>query len=208
MAGSGPAGSMNPKRRNARVGVVVLPADGYQGEVPPWPLLADVVVTAKRDMALRAVAESEEILEDPDMPAGERTKARRVLAKAKESATILDAQLNAQVAVEVELWAELWRTPQAEQWARLGWSREVAQYARHKAKGELGSLDDAKEARMLSDRLGLSPKAMRSLLWTISDAPSDGVAKTPATTAKGARGAKAKGATSRRHLAAVDSKGA
>jgi hypothetical protein len=45
---------------------------------------------------------------------------------------------------EKELWRELWHTPQAVEWERLGWSRE------------------------LEDRLGLTPKAMRLLLWTIS----------------------------------------
>ncbi len=76
---------------------------------------------------------------------------------------------------EKKLWADLWKTPQATQWAKLGWTREVAQYVRHKVKGEGGSLDDAKEARQLSDRLGLSPLALLRLRWEIID-DSDAVA--------------------------------
>jgi hypothetical protein len=65
------------------------------------------------------------------------------------------------------MWAEIWGTPQAVAWERLGWTRDVAQYVRWKVLAELGDLDSAKEARMWSDRLGLNPKAMRTLLWEI-----------------------------------------
>lgn len=34
----GPAPTPNPRRRNARPGVVNLPAEGYQGDIPHWPL--------------------------------------------------------------------------------------------------------------------------------------------------------------------------
>ena len=30
--------SFEPRRRNPRAGPLELPAEGYQGEVPPWPL--------------------------------------------------------------------------------------------------------------------------------------------------------------------------
>jgi hypothetical protein len=46
----------------------------------------------------------------------------------------------------------------------------VAQYVRHKVLGELGDINDAKEARQWSDRLGLSPMSMLRLRWGI-DAP-------------------------------------
>lgn len=207
MAGSGPPPNPNARRRNARVGVVVLPAGGYQGDVPEWPLLPDVVVTAKRDMAVRAAAAAKDEMEWAETSA-ERAKAKRAFEKATESATVLDAQLNAQVLVEVELWNQLWRTPQAEAWARHGWAREVAQYARHKAAGELGSLDDAKEARMLSDRLGLNPKAMRSLMWVVGDVASSAATGEPVKTTA-AKGKKATGTrATRRHLKAVDAAGA
>ncbi|MGH7393560.1 MAG: hypothetical protein ACREM3_29525 [Candidatus Rokuibacteriota bacterium] len=68
---------------------------------------------------------------------------------------------------EDRMWAEVWATPQAVAWERLGWTRDVAQYVRWKVQAEMGDLDAAKEARMWSDRLGLNPKAMRMLLWEI-----------------------------------------
>jgi hypothetical protein len=75
-----------------------------------------------------------------------------------------DAPLDA---LERKLWAELWRLPQAIAWERFGYGREVAQYVRWKVRAELGSLDASKEARQLSDRLGLSPLALRRLEWEI-----------------------------------------
>lgn len=70
--------------------------------------------------------------------------------------------------LERTLWAELWATPQAAAWEQLGYTREVAQYVRWKVRGELGDLDAAKEARQLSDRLGLTPLAMLRLRWEIA----------------------------------------
>lgn len=72
---------------------------------------------------------------------------------------------------EIVLWAELWATPQAVQWERLRWTREVAQYTRWKTLAEFGSLDAGKEARQLADRLGLSPLSLLRLRWEIIGAP-------------------------------------
>ena len=71
--------------------------------------------------------------------------------------------------LEAELWKELWRLPQAVAWEQIGYTREVAQYVRWKVRGELGELEAAKEARQLSDRLGLSPLAMLRNQWAIDD---------------------------------------
>lgn len=68
---------------------------------------------------------------------------------------------------ELSLWADLWRLPQAVVWERLGYFREVALYVRHQILAEFGSLDHAKEARMRSDRLGLTPDSMRRLQWEV-----------------------------------------
>jgi hypothetical protein len=38
MAGNGPAPNPNARRRNARPDTTVLPAAGYEGPVPDWPL--------------------------------------------------------------------------------------------------------------------------------------------------------------------------
>jgi hypothetical protein len=69
--------------------------------------------------------------------------------------------------IELEVWAEAWATPQAVAWERLGWTRDVAQYVRWKVLGEAGGLDEAKEARQWSDRLGLSPLALLRLNWSV-----------------------------------------
>lgn len=66
-------------------------------------------------------------------------------------------------------WAELWATPQAVMWQRLGWTREVARYCRLLVRAEQPSSTAAvhAQATALADRLGLTPKAMRLLLWEI-----------------------------------------
>ncbi|MEU4781038.1 hypothetical protein [Micromonospora sp. NPDC023633] len=106
----------NPARRNARVGPLILPARGREGDPPAWPLPG------------RASSD------------------------------------------ELAAWAQLWGTPQAVAWERLGWTRTVARYCRAMVRSEL---PDASAAIMgqvtaLEDRLGLTPKAMRLLLWTVA----------------------------------------
>lgn len=70
-------------------------------------------------------------------------------------------------AAEKQVWAELWATPQAVAWERLGWTRTIARYARLLLAAEDLDKDALAEARQLEDRLGLTPKAMRMLLWEI-----------------------------------------
>lgn len=74
--------------------------------------------------------------------------------------------------IEPAVWSDLWSTPQASAWERHGWTRVVARYALL-----LGLAEDVEsmsaallgEVRQLEDRLGLNPKAMRSLLWEVTD---------------------------------------
>lgn len=76
---------------------------------------------------------------------------------------------------EQRMWNELWHTPQAVQWERLGWNRVVARYVRVTVAAEV-HVDKAllAEARLLENELGLTPKAMRLMLWTIvGDALAD-----------------------------------
>ena len=72
-------------------------------------------------------------------------------------------------AAEREAWAQLWRTPQAVAWERLGWARTVARYCRVMVEAEQrdAPAKALAEARHFEDRLGLTPKAMRMLLWEI-----------------------------------------
>lgn len=170
MAGMGPPpkSADQRRRRNATVAMTKLPAGGRKGDPPKWPLMDDVVTVAKRDMARRQADDLELALLEPDLKGRARAAAQKKLDAAQTAATILDRQLEAQRQTETELWAELWATPQAAAWERLGWVREVAQYVRWKAKAEAGDLDASKEARQLADRLGLTPLAMLRLRWEVA----------------------------------------
>jgi len=150
------------------VAMVELPAAGRDGAPPPWPLLSDIVLSTQRDTAQRTADDLELSLAEPTLTGRRRSTAQRKADAAREAAAILTAQLAAQEQVEAELWAQLWALPQAVEWERSGWTREVAQYVRWKARGEQGDLDAAREARQLGDRLGLTPLAMLRLRWKVS----------------------------------------
>lgn len=70
---------------------------------------------------------------------------------------------------EESAWADLWRTPQAVEWDRLGWVRTVGRYCRVMVASEEPGANAAllAQATSLEDRLGLTPKAMRLLLWEV-----------------------------------------
>jgi hypothetical protein len=149
--------------------MVRLPAEGRGSKrAPNWPLIPDVVMTARRQVIRDKVEQLEYDrmeLEAEGKPVG---PIERRLDAARESLYILDAQLAAQRKLEAELWRDLWRLPQAVQWYRLKWTRDVAQYVRHKVMAELGDMDGAKEARQWSDRLGLTPMSMLRLRWEVA----------------------------------------
>lgn len=88
--------------------------------------------------------------------------------------------------LELALWAELWATPQAHAWEQLGWTRIVARYTRCVIVAEGLDKDAMSEARQLEDRLGLTPKAMRMLMWQI--APDEVAEKRQEAATGGARG--------------------
>jgi hypothetical protein len=171
MAGMGPPPKPTDqrRRRNATVAMTTLPAEGRGGKrAPNWPLIPDIVLTARRDLAAAKAARLEydlQELQDAGLPYG---PTERRLDQAREVLVICEAQLREQRKLEAALWKDLWRLPQAVAWERLGWLRDVAQYVRHKTFGELGDLDHAKEARQWSDRLGLTPMAMLRLRWEVS----------------------------------------
>ena len=168
MGGMGPAPKPNARRRNATVAMVELPAAGREGAPPAWPLLPDIALQTQRDTAQRTADELELSLAEPTLTGRQRSTAQRKADAAREAAAILTAQLAAQERVEAELWAQLWALPQAVEWERAGWVREVAQYVRWKARAEQGDLDASKEARQLGDRLGLTPLALLRLRWKVS----------------------------------------
>jgi hypothetical protein len=50
----------------------------------------------------------------------------------------------------------------------MRWLRTVARYVRFEVRAETGDLKAGAEARLLEDRLGLSPQAMLRLRWEVS----------------------------------------
>lgn len=75
---------------------------------------------------------------------------------------------------ELEVWAQIWRTPQAAAWITLGWTFDIALYVRWQvaaSDNDDASLNEAlkagNEARQWSDRLGLNPTAMLKNRWRV-----------------------------------------
>lgn len=168
MAGNGPPPSNNAQRRNA-ASITRLPAAGRPGPTPVWPLPDDVAKTARRDTTQRMLDDVELSLLDPELTGSKRGAAKRKRDKLFTELNILTGELEATARLESELWIELWATPQAVEWERLRWTREVAGYVRWKVAAELGSLNAAKESRQLADRLGLSSLALQRLRWAVVD---------------------------------------
>lgn len=170
MAGMGPPPKADDarRRRNATVNMTGLPAEGRgKKRAPNWPLLPDVILTVRRDRAEAKATRLRYDLEELREAGRSTSSVERRLDAEEERLAICDAQLREQRALEAALWRDLWRLPQAVQWERLGWTRDVAQYVRHKTLGELGDLDHAREARQWSDRLGLTPMSMLRLRWVV-----------------------------------------
>lgn len=72
-------------------------------------------------------------------------------------------------AAERIVWEQLWATPQAVAWERLGWTRSVARYCRGLVEAEKKDASAAllSEVRQMEDRLGLTPMAMLRLRWEV-----------------------------------------
>lgn len=148
---------------------VEAPATGV-AEIPKWPLAPDVSLRAQITV-LEEVIESveDEICGETD---GRKLAGlRRQLRTSTSRLAVLKQTLIEASQLELEIWRGLWRLPHAEQWRKAGYLREVALYARHQARAECGSMDDSKEARQRSDRLGLSPRSSATLGWKFQDAP-------------------------------------
>lgn len=189
----GPAPNPNAKRRNPRVGMTVLPAAGRAGRTPRWPLPDNPRLTARINLLQDAIDE----LEERELADGKLSRTdRTALTRKRESLAIAEAERDAIRETEKVLWRELWRTPQACEWERLRWTREVAQYVRWKAAAECGDLDAGKESRQYADRLGLTPKGLRGLMWVI--APDEVAA------ARADRAAEQSAQRRRRSIKAVD----
>ena len=171
MSGPAPKHPDHRARRNATFAMTQLPAEGRKGRAPKWPLGPDVDLQMQLEIAEQAMRAAQ-IEVDEASTARLRAAARKRLLTAQKRRTHASLMIKAQARTETELWTELWKTPQATQWEKNHWTRDVAQYVRHKAKAEAGSLDDAKEARMLANQFGLTPLALLRLRWEIVEAPA------------------------------------
>lgn len=71
---------------------------------------------------------------------------------------------------EAELWARLWRKPQALMWERLGQEIEVALYVRNLALAEIAGapVNLGTLVRQMADSLGLTTPGLRANRWRIS----------------------------------------
>lgn len=192
----GPPGNPNAIRRNPRVGVVVLPAGGRKGRTPTWPLPDDPKLTARVNIEADLIEELEQ--KELDEDGLSRTDATK-LTRARQRLAIAEATRDAIRETEKVIWRELWRTPQAAEWERLKWTRDVAQYVRHKAAAECGNLEESKEARLRGESLGLTNKGMKALMWVIA---TDEV-----KAAREAKTAETKATERRRKFKAVDNTG-
>lgn len=70
---------------------------------------------------------------------------------------------------ELDLWDDLWSTPQAVMWERSHAELTVARFVRFSVLAEQGDVKHATEARQLEDRLGLNPQAMLRLRWEVAE---------------------------------------
>lgn len=189
MAGTGttPKPADQRARRNATYAMTPLPAEGRKGRAPKWPLGGDLQLETDIHLAKRSIVELDEELGWAGS-ARDRSALRRKIQRVKKLIGEKEAMLKFASKVEREIWGELWKTPQAVQWEKRGWYREVALYARHQAKAEGGSLDDSKEARQREDRLGLNDMAMLRLRWEIRGEPTGAVVRPRSRRNSGAYG--------------------
>lgn len=108
----------------------------------------------------------------PPKPAGERRRRNATIAMTALPAEGRQGEppewpLNAPSERELDLWAELWATPQAVMWERMRAAHTVARYVRFSVMAERGHLPAATEARQIEDRLGLNPMALLRLRWEV-----------------------------------------
>ena len=163
MGGTGPTPKAGERaRRNATIAFTKLPAGGREGKTPRWPLPPNLRLSSGLRAAMDRKGRLEAQAELDTTPALERQ-----ITVLEERIALLEDQIKASARAERTMWRELWTTPQAAEWERLGWMRTVAQFARWQVLGELGDMDASKEARQIADRLGLTPLAMLRLRWTI-----------------------------------------
>lgn len=166
--GSPPKHPSTRRRRNPPIAnMVQLPAEGRTGKTPAWPLPPDQRLRRAVDLAETEAALLERELAEGVDDVDERAKLRRELRRLMARVEVARNDLLISERSELALWKVLWRLPQAVAWERQHYLNEVAQYVRWKTRAELGELPASKEARLLGDKLGLTPASMLHLRWEI-----------------------------------------
>lgn len=174
---SGPAPDPNALRRDRpsdAAGWTTLPAegrrraDGKPSASPRWPLLPDIALVAEHRVVSGRIDLMLRVLEEKLVLGDDVSSLEDKIERAQKRLEVLAFQVAEQDKREKALWREVWRYPQAIIWERDHQQRAVAMFVRHQVLGELGSLDDAKEARQWSDRLGVNPTAMLRNRWRIA----------------------------------------
>ena len=138
---SGPPPDPNALRRDRKddAAWVTLPAGGFDGVVPEFPL--------PRAVQFDTVFQDGKKVTEPD---------------AEETIAVWEAEL--------ELWAELWRKPQAAMWSRLSMQYEVAAYVRAFLESVRSDASAGLKTAVLrmAGEIGLSLPGMHSLRWRFS----------------------------------------
>jgi hypothetical protein len=173
LTGPAPKHSSVRARRNApTANTVRLPVKGCAIAAPDWPLLSERSLEIAIVIAKSMIEQCELALQDAEAftDHGERDKAKKELRRANAQMDVAEHDKTVNEAEELKLWRKLWALPQACAWrGDGGYSNEIAQYVRWKVLGELGDLKASKEARLLSNNIGLTSASLLRLRWEVDE---------------------------------------
>lgn len=198
--------SRRARRNNLTTGFERLPSSGRSGKVPPWPLEPNVELTAQAEAAQDRVREIE-----AELAAGATGRQlgnlRRQLDQARLREAVATARWDRESELELELWNQLWSTPQATMWeSSTAYARMLAQFVRWNVKAEQGDLDAAREARIRGREFGLTPltlMGLRAEIQRANDAEVRGERRRASQPAGPAAGAQSKPSDPRAELYVV-----
>jgi hypothetical protein len=206
MSGPAPKHSSIRARRNApTANTMKLPGSGCVLEAPVWPLLPERSLQTAIIIAKSMIEQSELAVHDADAFSDHSAvdRAKRELRRANAQLDVAEHDKLVTEAEELKLWRKLWALPQACAWRRDGgYANEIAQYVRWKVLGELGDLKASKEARLLSNNIGLTSASLLKLRWEVEEdmqcSCTPPVAASPARRRRSTAGATGKRSTTPR----------
>ena len=166
----GPA-QKHPSRRNRRntANVITLPAEGWEGEVPTWPLAPDIAASTELEVLRDKSANlSAELASTED--GRKKGRITRQIEQLDITIAISESRIEQAADLELDLWEVLWRDPQAAMWSKsAAFTRAVAQWVRWNIRAEQGDLKAAVEARLRGAELGLTPRSLLALRREIAE---------------------------------------